>query len=260
MPLNVSYHFVLEAESLIHQHLREEGKERYITSSRDDSYSIRKNIKFIWKLFKNTSEITFSFSHPMDVLGNRVDENGVSYDRQQRPIHVRDFFKVGEQITTDSQRESQFSKHLAERIVMSLYADNVVLSSHFVAFLAFEILRNEYPNMDVFGIIQLHEEDYTFVWDSLLEGGRELQTAMIRLRNQEKIKLSDMILQDIEILLEDGIKNIGIFHAEKPLLRDRKSQIRSQSFKLLYFYHNRLEGYQLQERVQWSKLQVAIEE
>lgn len=260
VPLNVSYHFVLEAESLIHQHLREEGKERYITSSRDDSYSIRKNIKFIWKLFKNTSQITFSFSPPMDVLGNRVDENGVSYDQQQRPIHVRDFFKLGEQITTDAQRESQFSKHLAERIVTSLYADNVVLSSHFVAFLAFEILRNEYPNMDVFGIIQLPEEDYTFVWDSLKEGGLELQAAMIRLRNQEKIKLSDVILQDIDTLLEDGIKNIGIFHAEKPLLRDRKKQIRSQSFKLLYFYHNRLEGYQLQEQVQWSKLQVAIED
>lgn len=260
VPLNVSYHFVLEANSLIHQYLREEGKERYITSSRDDSYSIRKNIKFIWKLFKNTSQITFSFSHPMDVLGNRVDENGVSYDQQQRPINVRDFFRLGEEITADAQRESQYSKHLAERIVSSLYADNVVLSSHFVAFLAFEILRNEYPHMDIFGIIQLPEEEYAFVWDSLLVGGRELQAALIRLRNQEKIKLSEMILQDIDVLLEDGIKNIGIFHAEKPLLRDRKKQIRSQSFKLLYFYHNRLEGYQLQDQVQWSRLQVAIED
>ncbi len=260
VPLNVSYHFVLEANSLIHQHLREEGREKYITSSRDDSYSIRKNIKFIWKLFKNTSEITFSFSHPMDVLGNQVDENGVSYDQQQRPIHVRDFFRLGEEITADPQRESQYSKHLAERIVERLYADNVVLSSHFVAYLAFEILRNEHPNMDVFGIIQLPEEEYVFEWESLLIGCRELQHALKRLRNQEKIQLSDVILGDATALLEDGIKNIGIFHAEKPLLKDKKGLIKSHSFKLLYFYHNRLEGYQLQDQVEWNRLQVSIQD
>ncbi len=260
VPLNVSYHFVLEANSLIHQHLREEGRERYITSSRDDSSSIRKNVKFIWKLFKNTSEITFSFSHPMDVLGNQVDENGVSYDQQQRPIHVRDFFRLGEVITADAQRESQYSKHLAERIVERLYADNVVLSSHFVAYLAFEILRNEHPNMDVFGIIQLPEEEYVFEWESLLLGCRELQQALIHMRNQEKIQLSDVILGEPTALLEDGIKNIGIFHAEKPLLKDKKGLIRSQSFKLLYFYHNRLEGYDLQEKVEWNRLQVSIQD
>ena len=258
VPLNVSYHFVLEANSLIHQHLRQEGKEKYITSSRDDSYSIRKNIKFIWKLFRNTSQITFSFSRPMDVLGNLVDQDGVSYDQQQRPIHVREYFRLGEEITADLQRESQYSKHLAERIVQCLYADNVVLSSHFVAYLAFEILRNEHPGMDVFGIIQLPEEEYTFDWDSLVNGGRELQQALIHYRNQEKVRLSDILLQDIEELLADGIKNIGIFHAEKPLYQDKKGKVRSQSFKLLYFYHNRLEGYQLEDKVQWNRLQLSI--
>jgi len=127
-----------------------------------------------------------------------------------------------------------------------------------VAYLAFEILRNEHPGMDVFGIIQLPEEEYTFDWDSLVNGGRELQQALIHYRNQEKVRLSDILLQDIEVLLADGIKNIGIFHAEKPLYQDKKGKVRSQSFKLLYFYHNRLEGYQLEDKVQWNRLQLSI--
>ena len=260
VPLNVSYHFVLEAGTLIHQHLRAEGKERFIVSRKDESYSIRKNIKFIWKLFSNTSEITFSFGQPMDVLGNPVDHDGISLDNYHRPIDVRDFFRLGDQVTTDLQRESQYSRTLAERIVHSYYRDHVVLSSSFVAFLAFEILRKEHPHLDIFGVMKLPPDDYRFDWDSLRRGGLELQEALIRMAGREEVKLSDVIRADIDTLLQDGMKNLGVYHAEKPIYLDRKGVVRSESFKLLYFYHNRLEGYRLDEQVEWQQLVVAVEE
>jgi len=259
VPLNVSYHFVLEAGSLIDQFLKEEGQEKYMPSSRDDASSIRQNIKFIWKLFSNSSEITFSFSQPMDVLGNPVDSEGNSFDKQHRLVDVRDYFRLGDTIAAHPQRESQYSKLLAERIVECYYRDYVVLSSHFVAFLAFEMLRNEYPGMDVFGIIKLPPEDYVFDWVTLCKGASELKDALVRLETLEKIRLSDVFAEPVESILRDGLGNIGIFHAERPLYMDKRGRVKSESFRLLYFYHNRLDGYRLAEKVEWNKLQVSLE-
>lgn len=259
VPLNVSYHFVLEAGSLIDQFLKEEGKERYMPSRRDDASSIRKNIKFIWKLFSHSSEITFSFSRPMDVLGNPVDEQGRSFDKQHRELDVRDYFRMGQEITASAQRESQYSKFLAERIVECYYRDYVVLSSHFVAFLAFEMLRNEYPGMDVFGIIKLPPEDYVFDWEILCRGASELRMALKKLEDMERIRLSGVFDGSVEDILKDGLGNIGVYHAERPLYLDKRGRVKSENFKLLYFYHNRLDGYRLTEKVAWDQLQVSIE-
>ena len=50
VPLVLNYHFVLEAQYLIEQHLKATGKEHYL-NLKDASYSRRKIFKFIWKLF-----------------------------------------------------------------------------------------------------------------------------------------------------------------------------------------------------------------
>lgn len=259
VPLNVSYHFVLEARTLIEQFLQEEGKERYIRSSKDDALSIRKHAKFIWKLFANTSEITFSFSRPMDVLGNPVDELGNSYDGRQRQLSIKDYFMLGDQITADTQRESQYTKVLAEKIVECYYRDYVVLSSHFVAFLAFGILEHQHNHLDLFGILKLPPEDYVFDWNVLKDGGSELLTALRKLESSGKIRLSEIFAHGVEEVLHDGIRNMGVYHAERPIFMDRKGRVRSESFKLLYFYHNRLDGYRLAEKVGWDKLKLSFE-
>ncbi len=260
VPLNISYHFVLEAGSLINEYLREEGKEKYIVSSREDARSIRKNIKFIWKLLSSSSQITFSISRPLDVLGNAVDENGSSFDLQHREIDIRDYFRLGTGISTDAQRESQYSKTLAEKVVESYYRDYVVLSSHFVAFVAFDIFKNEHRNLDLFNLIKFPVEDYVFDNHRLLSGCEEMRIALLKLEAKGRIKLAPIIQEGgVAEILTDGMKNMGVFHTERPIFRDKKGQVRSESFKLLYFYHNRLDGYRSVERVEWDKLQVSFE-
>ena len=73
VPLVLSYHFVLEAQYLIEQHLKRIGKERYI-KSKDDFHSLRSLLKYAWKFFSESNEIILSFGQPLDVLGNHVDE------------------------------------------------------------------------------------------------------------------------------------------------------------------------------------------
>ena len=79
----------------------------------------------------------------MDVLGNPVDEDGVSKDKFGRTIDVKDYFTTEGVIKEDLQRESEYTKMLGDKIVDRYFKDNIVLSSHLVAFAAFELLKKE---------------------------------------------------------------------------------------------------------------------
>ncbi|MFT4537019.1 MAG: glycerol-3-phosphate O-acyltransferase, partial [Saprospiraceae bacterium] len=56
VPLVVSYHFILEAKSLVDQYLRSTGKEKY-TRSRDNGKSSGKLMKFLWSIITKESDI-----------------------------------------------------------------------------------------------------------------------------------------------------------------------------------------------------------
>ena len=49
---------------------------------------------------------------------------------------------------------------------------------------------------------------------------------------------------DVETIMWEGIKRLGQYHAEQPLVI-KKGRVFSQNFKILYYYHNRLDAYEL---------------
>ncbi|MBR9921745.1 MAG: glycerol acyltransferase [Bacteroidetes bacterium] len=242
VPLVIGYHVVLDAKELIEQHLKRTGKEFYISSSKK-GFSLRKILRFTWKVFSRSSDITLSVGKPMDVLGNFVDEKGRSYDRFGNELDVSDYFKTGNQITANHQREEEYTRILAERITERYHKDNVVLSSHVVAFVAFEWLLGKNPSLDLFGVLRLPPEEFTFSEPELIQGIQTLQERLERLSAKGHIKLSKQIRLSAVELLKDGIKNLGVFHPNKPLKFNKKGNIVSDEFKLLYFYHNRLSNY-----------------
>jgi glycerol-3-phosphate O-acyltransferase len=54
VPLIIGYHFVLEAEFLIESYLKLIGKEHYIAKEKDQSYSVRKWLRFGWSFFSRS--------------------------------------------------------------------------------------------------------------------------------------------------------------------------------------------------------------
>lgn len=253
VPLIISYHVVLEAKFLIEQHLRSTGKEKYL-KSRDEFYSFRKLIKFGWNFFSQPSEITLSFGKPLDVLGNFVDENGDSHDRQGRKLNVREYFMTNGEVTEDSQREVEYTKMLADRIVERYFKENIVLTSHLVAFAAFVILKKENPSLDLFGVLRLPPEDFVFPIRKMRDVVGQLKNVLIEMQENGKLKLSDQIYYDVDELINDGVRKVGIYHPEKTLVFNKKGQLVSQNFKLLYFYHNRLINYHLEKKILWNKV------
>ncbi len=258
VPLVLCYHFVLEAKFLMRQHLIRTGKEKFV-ASRDEFMSLRTIIKFLWEVFSSSNDIILSFGKPMDVLGNQVDKEGNSYDKYGKLIDVKEYFMSNGKVLEDKQRESEYTKRLAEKVVERYYKDNIVLSSHLLAFAAFNLLRHQNAQLDLYGLLRLPEEDYIFPKDVLCKVLKQLQAHLIEMEKEDNVKLSEPIFWESEKLLQEGIRRLGTYHSERPLLIDKEGQVVSQSFLILYYYHNRLENYGLDKIIQWEHYEMEVE-
>ncbi|MBE2209302.1 MAG: 1-acyl-sn-glycerol-3-phosphate acyltransferase [Saprospiraceae bacterium] len=252
VPAILGYHFVLEAPYLVEQYLRQVGKERYI-KSQDAFYSVTQLLKFTWQFFSQSSDINVSFGQPMDVLGNPVDAEGMSYDQHGNPIDVREYFLGGEGVNEDLQRETEYTKILADRIVERYHKDNLVLSSHLVAFAAFQLLKRQNPRLDLYGILRLPVDEYIFSTEALTDVVGQLQQLLIELHTDGHIQLSDILYATPEEIIQHGIRHLGAYHVDKPLRYNKAGEIVSDSFNLLFFYHNRLSTYGWENHIQWRK-------
>lgn len=257
VPVILSYHFVLEAQFLVEHHLRRMGRERYL-KAKDYFLSLRKIIKFAWQVISEGNEIIISLGQPMDVVGNPVDKEGHSYDKFGNQLNIKDYFVFQNAIEKDLQRESEYTKILADAIVDRYQKDNIVLSSHLVAFAAFEFLKYQNAKLDLYGILRLPPGDYIFPEEGLSDIVGQLRAVLLEMENNDQIKLSEPLHWELDELIKDGIKRLGNFHIAKPLKLNKKGQIISENFKLLYFYHNRLDNYDLEKKVKWKAYELVV--
>ena len=257
VPMVICYNFVLEAPFLIEQHLRSTGKENYIRL-KDEGTSVRAWLRFVWRFFSTTSDITLSVGQPMDVMGNFVDAQGRSFDRFGNELDVRDYFISKNEVTEDRQREEEYTKLLAEKIVERYRVENVVLSSHLVAYAVFEMLLHENPKLDLFGILRLPPDDYVFPFRAVEEVVEQMQETLVEWEQHGKIRLEPEIHRSARDVVRDGVKNLGVFQTEKPLDFTKDGNIVSSNFRVLYFYHNRLENYHLEKAVHWKAEEIEV--
>lgn len=257
VPMVIGYHFVLEAPFLIEQYLRSTGKEHYIRL-KDEGQSVRSWLRFIWRFFSTTSDITISVGKPMDVLGNFVDMQGQSYDRFGKEIDVKEYFINKGKVTEDRQREEEYTKLLADRIVERYHIENVVLSSHLIAYAVFEMLAHENPKLDLYGILRLPDDDYIFPMHAVQEVVEQLLAKLQALETEGKIKLAPVLRQPVESVIKDGVKKLGVYHNEKPLKFNKDGDIMSSNFRVLYYYHNRLSSYHLDKYVNWKASEIEV--
>ncbi len=244
VPMVMSYHFVLEAASLINQHLQSTGQEQYYLAG-DESSSYLAFLKFVWTTFSTSSEIALAFGKPMDLFGNFVDDEGRSFDSRGREVEVRDYFKSKGDYKEDPQRDAEYTRMLGEKIVERYHVENRVFSSHVVAFVAFEWLKKQNTGLDLYGLLRIPEDERQI---PILEFRTAVDRAMARLRTlaeEGKVHLASHLINDNGTIIEHGLRNMGIYHAKRPISYLNEHTLAVDSMNLLYYYHNRLEGYGL---------------
>jgi glycerol-3-phosphate O-acyltransferase len=246
VPVTINYHFVLEAPSLIQDYLSQTGQERYYKENDEFSNSYKIS-KFLFKFFTKGSDISVSIGSAMDVMGNYVDQDGKSLDKWGREVNTEEYFMSNGKVTVDAQREEEYTQMLGKRIVEEFHKINRVFSSHLVAFVAFELIQAKNEKMDLFDLIRLPQEDLVVGYEEFKAACQVALDKIFELKAQGKIDAAPHLYRSMDEIITHGLENVGMYHAKRPLIKNKEGNLATEDMSLLYFYHNRLHGYGLEK-------------
>lgn len=184
----------------------------------------------------------------MDLFGNKLDDEGNSIDKYGRVLDLRDYFRSNGNETNDPQRSHEYTRLLGQQLLERFQIENVVFSSHLVAFAAWQILLRE-KNGDIYRLLNVPEEDLFIPREEMLKTVDRLHVRLRELERNGRLRLAQHMHTDIRAIIEHGLKNIGVYHINQPLLRGKKGELLTQDLRLLYFYSNRLKGFDLEKYV-----------
>ena len=245
VPVTLNYHFVLEAPDLIDDYLSAKGQDRYLPEQ--DKYGSWQLLQFLFKFFTKGSNISVSIGPGLDIVGNYVDDDGNSLDTHGRTIDTKDYFVSNGTVTIDRQREDEYTRMLSQKIVSEYHRINRVFGSHLVAFVAFELWQKKHPNLDLFGLLRLPEEDLVLQYEEFRAACKRARKQIYKLREENKVYYATHMGENIDTVIRHGLDNVGIFHLKRPLLMNKEGNIITKDLNTLYYYHNRLVGYDLEK-------------
>lgn len=242
VPCTINYKLVLEAETLIRDHLAEVGKARFIIS--DDEFSKpRRVLDFMSNLFSLDAKVVVRFGKPLDVFGNPVDRQGRSLDPRGRVVERRSYVSRGGQVVQDDQRDHQYTSELAEVIAGSFGTNNLLMSTNLVGFALNELLDRANPDMDRYRLLRTGGAQDSFPMAELHSEVRRVLDAVKALPNGPVL---EGVLRggDVPEIVNDALKHYAIYHTNDAAER-RGDRVFHHDRKLLLFYGNRLRGYDL---------------
>ncbi|RAW01673.1 1-acyl-sn-glycerol-3-phosphate acyltransferase [Pseudochryseolinea flava] len=245
VPVSLNYHFVLEAPDLIDEYLSAKGQDRYLPEQ--DKYGSWQLLQFLFKFFTKGSNISVSIGRGLDIMGNYVDDDGNSLDAQGRVIDTKDYFLSSGELSIDKQREDEYTRMLSQKIVAEYHRINRVFASHLVAFVAFEMWQKKHPKLDLFGLLRLPEEDQVLDYEEFRATCKRVRKQIYQLKDEGKVYYATHLKGKIDLVIRHGLENVGIFHLKRPLLLNKEGNIITKDFNTLYYYHNRLVGYELEK-------------
>ena len=227
VPVTFNYQFVLEGPALINQYL---SKNKF---NKDLGYSNTfKIFTFLIKYFTQSNRMAVSFGSPLDIYGNIVDEQG-------NPISKNS-------LSLKNNNKTEILNNLSEKIIDELMAGTVVFASLVLSFTSFGLIRNKFKKMDIQNIMELPEDELTLDVNYFKKKYKLVLNFIKKLSINKKIKVSDELLLSIDDQIKIGCKNLGLYHAIRPL-ELRKNKLIIKNIKMLYYYRNRLDGFGIEK-------------
>ncbi len=247
VPVTLNYNFVLEAPLLIRGYLESKGQERfyYDLDEYSNSYKI---FTFLLKFFTKDAQISVSVGRALNLVGNPVDEHGDCYDKHGNIIDSKEYFMSEGKVTENPQREQEYTRMLSKVIVKEFHIINRVMASHLVAFVGFRLFRKQFPKLDLYNFFRL-EEDLVIPYEEYLANFQIVKSEVLLLHSKGKVGISDEIkLPDSEVI-DIGITNVGLYQVVRPITMNKEGNIISSDLTSLFYYHNRMDGYDLEKLI-----------
>lgn len=251
VPCVISYHFTLEANTLITDYIAEKGQSRFIIED-DESYNPKEVAQFLYKFFSASSSIYLNFGSALDPFGNLVDEHGQSLGPHGRTLDTTDFVKSFGQICHNTQRDQEYTRLLGDRLSIRYLQENIALTSHFIAYVYFEYLRKKFKSYDIFALLRLDESETCVSFLEFSDFALPLLQKLHRLYGEGRLFIEPALRSnELKNIFESASRNMGVYHSKRPLkiVQDNSGEkLFCENMKLLFYYHNRMEGYDLAGR------------
>jgi glycerol-3-phosphate O-acyltransferase len=247
VPATINTHLVLEAKSLIGDHLQQLGRTRYFTTRSDESRQAGQMFRFIRQLARMDSQVIIRLGEPLDLFGNRVDAEGRSLDPHGRPVDRRSYVLVDGQPAASPQRDQEYTRELGVAVADAFLRHTVILSTHLVACALERLHRARDPRLDLFQRLRLQEGTTLEVPDVLAEVAALKQRLVELARRGELVLGPDVEQLTEEKLLDHALGHFKAFHRTPVAIR-QGHEVHLTDLELLHYYANRLAGRDLDRR------------
>lgn len=239
IPCTLNYQLVLEAATLIEDHLKEAGKSRFIIED-DESFQTLKILEWMSKLFSLESRIHVVFSKPLDLFGNVVDEEGVSRDHRGRKIDRRRYVMEDGKICFHEQRDREYTEELGRSIAESFRRDTVIGSVQLVCYVMFRWLLETNPGMDRYRLLRTGGSQSSYKLQEFYQRMEKPWGALKKLEKEDKVRLDDILHEEDSVaVLSEALAHLNSFHL-KPVLVRKGDRLFPEDRNLLLYYQNRV--------------------
>ncbi|MFO0747683.1 MAG: 1-acyl-sn-glycerol-3-phosphate acyltransferase [Myxococcota bacterium] len=251
VPCTLNYYLVLEAETLIEDHLQREGKSRYIITD-DESYLMRKILQFTQNLINLEARITVHVGDPIDPFGNRVDpETGASLDRHGREVDIVKYVTDRKGVPVHlPQRDRVYTAEAGEAVAREFLRHNVVVATQLTAFTLWEILKRRHPEQDLYRLVRTGDEGFGVAASLLTEKVLAVWQALAARAERGELHLESGVVAggDAAAIVRTALRHFGTYHTHPVMVR-KGDRVFCEDMKLLHYYSNRLRGYGLEKEL-----------
>ncbi len=236
VPLTINMPLTLEAETLIEDHLREVGKNRYIIE--DDEFTrLGRLATFARKLMTMDQAIELRFCPPRDPFGNAVDANGNSVDARGREIDPARYLLQNGVVSHHPRRDAEYTRELGAHIVEEFRRGTRFFSTHVVSAALFGQLEAELPDLDLYRRLR-HPRSVSVETDALaLRVGKIVEVIAAHPElGQMAHRMSSMTPDE---LIADALTAFSGYHS-RPAAERHGDRVELVDRELLLYYRNRL--------------------
>jgi len=237
VPATINYHLVLEAETLIEDHLAEVGKSRYIID--DDEFTrIGRLNDFLRRTLALDESVVIRLGRPLDVFGHQVDDRGESLDRRGRLVDPSTYVRGADgEVVADAQRDSVYTRLLGEQLATAFRRETIFMTTHLVSRALFDALARRAGTTDIYRLLRLGKAEAMVAVDDVCRGVDAVRDALLRDPSGGMVpgKVRDMTTLEV---VDDGLRALGEYHTT-PVARRTGQTVRIDDMRLLFYYRNR---------------------
>jgi len=237
VPATLNYALVLEAETLIDDHLKGAGQSRYIIDD-DESGQAERWFRFFTKLSQLRSAMVLRFGEPLDPFCNPIDDEGRSLSPSGRTVDPASYVKFRGVATVDAARDAGYTRELGDAIAREYQRSTVILWTQLVAHILYRQLVAQTPELDLFG--RQRVRGATMPRSQLEAEVGEARDRLLAFAAAGLVRVGPVLQsQSPEKIVEEALTAWSGYHT-RPAASAKGGEIVIDDPNLLLFYQNRL--------------------